>query len=257
MIRIVLLIIFCLFVIGLVVMFVLLVEHYQPHSDNDSTINLNIYLRLKKSCEKSAMDMNGQITVRDQKNHQKIDFEQEHLPHITLYLTQFDASKVELIGEAIKNVASSNFSISQQCIVDMEQAITVSGNYIMWDVKKEDCVQVFSDMIVNATSEYVSAEAKETIPDWVNSLPEDIRKKKIEMIRKYGSPGVFSEYYPHITLAWSSSNTTSLQEIVDTIEIPACTFVIDQIGLGRTGEYGTVLRGQDLIDVNVPYIAKN
>ena len=200
MIRIVLLIIFCLFVIGLVVMFVLLVEHYQPRSDNDSTINLNIYLRLKKSCEKSAMDMNGQITVRDQKNHQKIDFEQEHLPHITLYLTQFDARKVELIGEAIKNVASSNFSISQQRIVDMEQAITVSGNYIMWDVKKEDCVQVFSDMIVNATSGYVSAEAKETIPDWVNSLPEDIRKKKIEMIRKYGSPGVFSEYYPQYVL---------------------------------------------------------
>ena len=44
-------------------------------------------------------------------------------------------------------------------------------------------------------------------PGWVNSLPEPERTEKLNDIKKYGSPNVFGQFAPHVTLAWDEDAT--------------------------------------------------
>ncbi len=197
----------CVFVLGIVaiVVLVLVIRHLRRPMDDDrkTTVNLNIYLRLNQTCERHAKSLNYFLRHYDEKGDQKIDFETVHLPHITLFATGFEKGSIDSITEAIKSVAASNFSRSQPCVVTMEQSVTLTGNYLMWGVRRDACLQTFSDMIVHATSAHVSTVAKKTIPDWVHTLPEDIKQKKIEMIHQYGSPNVFSQYQPQYVLIYT------------------------------------------------------
>ncbi len=198
----------CMFALGIVavVVLVLVIRYLRRPTDDDdrkTTVNLNIYLRLNQTCERHAKSLNYFLRHYDEKGDQKIDFETVHLPHITLFATGFEKSSIDSITEAIKSVAASNFSRSQPCEVTMEQSVTLTGNYLMWGVRRDECLQTFSNMIVHATSAHVSAVAKKTIPDWVHTLPEDMKQKKIEMIHQYGSPNVLSQYQPQYVLIYT------------------------------------------------------
>ncbi len=74
--------------------------------------------------------------------------------------------------------------------------IYVSGQYIMWNVTRDPCIQFMSDAIVDHMVSSIAESSKRTVPDWVKGLPERERKAKREMIEKYGSPNVFSQFDP-------------------------------------------------------------
>ena len=57
-----------------------------------------------------------------------------------------------------------------------------------------------------------------------------------------------------VTLAWSTSAVALKKKLDDLGGVPSCHYVIDQIALGTTGDHGTVLRGKDLLVVDVPYV---
>ncbi len=80
-----------------------------------------------------------------------------------------------------------------ECYIALNNTFT-SDAYGMWTVNNNECLQLTSDTIVNATYDLIVPN--QPIPSWVYKLPEPERSEKIAMIKKYGSPNVFDQFQP-------------------------------------------------------------
>lgn len=120
------------------------------------------------------------------------------------------------------------------------------GVYALWKIPVVPCLQYWSDLIVNATFDL--ATPNQQVPSWVFSLPPDLQALKIAMVHQYGSPNVFSQFEPHVTIAADSATPQRLSDIVSSPAFPAVVAHPDvqDIAIGSAGPFGTVLRGQNL-----------
>ena len=169
-------------------------------------------------------------------------------PHVTLYLTKFrpEALQTEL-PQRISKAVDSLITVCRP-ILGME-AVSVQGTYGMWAVEDSGCLQFWSDTIVNAT--YDLAVKNQSIPSWVEALPEPARSEKIALIQKYGSPNVFAQFWPHVTLAYDTQDSaTAFTAAFAALPLPAQlpSYEPPVLGLGTVGIGGSVVRGKDLAD---------
>jgi len=222
---------------------------------------LNIHIKLTHDVERVVVDVNQKLTGACKGN--AIDLKTTEQPHITMYLTSFE--DIDAVVASIRNISSS--LLPRKCSPTALGDVRVSGCYAMWEVKYNSCLQHISDAIVNAT--YMYATPGQAIPEWVKKLPEPVRTQKEEMIRRYGSPNVFSQFSPHVTLGYDcgdemsrasqylnifnehSNHVTCLNDSVSTLsrehKLPnPGDSPISVGGIGLVGPYGTVLRGKDL-----------
>ncbi|EGG15377.1 hypothetical protein DFA_10211 [Cavenderia fasciculata] len=195
-----------------------------------NAISLDIHLSLDNNTFDLVVGYNKQI--RSLAPNDQIDLGNTSLPHITLYLTDFDNNSISFIQQDLSEKAND-------CEILLNQ-IVVQGQYAMWYVENNDCLQYMSDLVVNTTYQYIVPN--QPIPDWVLQLPEPLRTLKIDMIEKYGSPNVFSQFQPHITLAWDQYD--NMTAVFEELSIPDHTYISPSVGVGDVGNYGTVLNNQ-------------
>ncbi len=103
---------------------------------------------------------------------------------------------------AVKTAVQSLSARRGACDVALTSAYA-AATYAMLNVTLGSCLQEYSDAIVNAT--YALAEPNQTVPSWVNSLPEPERSEKLALLAKYGSPNVFSQFQVRLRVrgAWA------------------------------------------------------
>ena len=144
-----------------------------------------------------------------------------------------------------------------QCEVVLAPPAIVSGAYTQWPVQPTDCIQILSDSIVDQMAKLIKRPP--TIPDWVWTLPEPQRSRKLEAIQRWGSPNVFSEFQPHVTVGFDTTtpanNTTRrarirvMNRIANQMPQP-CGGMIRTAAVAKVGVGGTVLAdgkvGRDL-----------
>lgn len=178
----------------------------------------------------------------------EVDFMTKDTPHVTLYLTAFMCPAVPntwagaCVDKVKKAVAEAlPLFAKKKCSVELSD-LYAAGTYAMWNVSKNDCLQYFSDTIVNMT--YMLSEPNQTAPSWIHSLPEPERSEKLRDVALYGSPNVFSQFQPHVTVAWDS-DADAVSSAIEALDVNRTSFVIDEIALGSVGVHGTVLKGKD------------
>lgn len=114
-------------------------------------------------------------------------------PHCTLYMTMYPVGMQDQISEKIAEIASTTSEFSVQSI-GLE---VTSGNWFFMNLDTNPDLQGLADKLVEilaplrAPSDYV--------PEWAKNIP-----KKVEYITKYGSPNVYAEFNPHLTLLANS-----------------------------------------------------
>jgi hypothetical protein len=118
-------------------------------------------------------------------------------------------------------------------------------------VEEYACLQNLSDMIVLATYKY--ATPNQAIPPWVNALPKSERERKIAMIQKYGSPNVFSEFQPHLTVAYDTVDNIS--QIYGSLKNTA-SYEATGVAVSTTGPFGTVLKSGNMENITITGSAK-
>jgi len=182
-----------------------------------------------------------------------IDLAKLDKPHVTLYLTEWECIPSSTPFETcLTNIEAAVTDVLAKIAAEPPCPVTLSApyaatTYAMMNVSLTPCLQRYSDLIVNAT--YKFSRPNQTAPSWVHGLPEPERTQKIQMIAKYGSPNVFSQFQPHVSIGWSS-NTAAVAAAVGALKLVwnSTTFVPDQLALGTVGAHGTVLRGKDYKD---------
>jgi len=214
---------------GVVVLCVVIVCNARP---------LDIHVKLPDRVRDLVVNISEDIHVLAP--HDSIDFQHDAQPHITLYLTDFLDSNINALIETVRKLLPSLCS----CLITMSQPV-VSGSYLLWNTEKSSCFQALSDKIVLAT--YQLRNLNQSLPDWVNSMPDPPRSEMIWLFNKYGSPTVFDQFAPHITVAWD--DVDNLTSVLQKVPFPsALKFEPPVIGIGTVGPYGTVLQDKDLFN---------
>ena len=244
---------------------------------------LDIHLPLKsptnewqQECPYSqALESNRILRHYFAQTGERVDVFKLHIPHVTLYQAEFDLDKdnstdangTEIDPAKLKVFldALSDMSLAgalPQCEVVLDPPAIVFGAYTQWPVQASDCLQMLSDSIVDGLNKFIKRPP--TIPDWVWTLPEPQRSRKLEMIRRYGSPNVYSEFQPHVTVGYDATTPTNstakrarervMNRIADMMPKP-CGGMIRTGAVGKVGIGGTVLAGGKVgkdIQLHVP-----
>ncbi len=184
----------------------------------------------------------------------EIDLQNAATPHVTLYLTAFSCEDAVALAEEAghsapalpcrERIAAAVAEITRafgQCEVSLT-APYAAGNFAMMNVSNSPCLQRASDMLVNATHRF--SQPNQRAPDWVYALPEPLRSEKLRLVALYGSPNVFSQFDPHLSLAWGPDAASVAAAIEALPAAPPSVFVGEIVALGSVGPHGTVLQGQ-------------
>eukprot|EP00770_Monocercomonoides_exilis_P005456 MONOS_5428.1-p1 / transcript=MONOS_5428.1 / gene=MONOS_5428 / organism=Monocercomonoides_exilis_PA203 / gene_product=unspecified product / transcript_product=unspecified product / location=Mono_scaffold00157:94220-94774(+) / protein_length=102 / sequence_SO=supercontig / SO=protein_coding / is_pseudo=false len=90
------------------------------------------------------------------------------------------------------------------------------------------------------------AKPNQPVPGWIKDLPDpEQRRRKTEYVQKYGSPNVYEEFEPHISLG-CDTDKEALEKGFQGIHVQEAEFESFAIALGTAGECGTVMRGLDM-----------
>ena len=178
--------------------------------------------------------------------NETIRFPRPHFPHLTLYLSKFPESSLSHLLGAIREAAKTP-AFTMPCVSNVSSA-AVTGNYSMLQVAISSCLQNMSDMVVKRTHHL--ALPNQTAPDWLLMMPEPLRSMKLDMLSRFGSPSVFAQFDPHITVACSadSAEVVLATRALDGIRSPVIPL---QLRVSRSGVCGTVLTDQTMLTLDL------
>jgi hypothetical protein len=178
--------------------------------------------------------------------NQTIRFPQPHTPHVTLYLSKFPESVLpDLINAIREAVKDSAFNLPCE---SKTSSVFASGSYIMLPISESVCLQSMSNIVVQHT--HHMALPNQTAPAWLLALPEPQRSMKMDMLNRFGSPNVFRQYEPHITLACSAS-ATELAVATRALDGNSLDFIPLQLRISRSGSCGTVASDQTILSIDL------
>ena len=109
--------------------------------------------------------------------------------HMTLYLTEYKPESLKKIKEVVNKIAKKTKPFD----VNFYRLRKTGGNWFMLDAENNGIIQGLADEVTVRLNKYRATDAK--VPDWAKSIPE-----KVKSFNLYGSPNVFMNFDPHITL---------------------------------------------------------
>jgi hypothetical protein len=189
------------------------------------------------------------------------------LPHITLYLSDFQKNALSKITDTLTHLISkrvlccqeprrgimssstNSTTTSRSRSVDIDH-VMIQGPYSMYHISKTYFLQHLSDTIVMNSNPFIIPN--QTVPDWVHNLPEPERSKKMDYVRRYGSPNVLDEFDPHMTVGYDEyTPSDKRQEILEDVLSRFVSLFEEcrdggptihwEIAVGIVGDWGTVL----------------
>lgn len=123
--------------------------------------------------------------------------------HCTLYMTQYPVGSLEKVASIVAEIASNTkvFDIQSTGL-----EIT-SGSWFFLNLDRNRNLQTFCDAVVEKLAPLRSPS--DFVPEWAKDNPT-----KVEYITKYGSPNVYGEFNPHLTLL-AKSDEAKLKSFVE------------------------------------------
>ncbi|MCL9783593.1 2'-5' RNA ligase family protein [Vibrio sp. S4M6] len=155
-------------------------------------------------------------------------YSQHYLPHITLYLTEYPKDNLAAIKSKVAQLASQlkPFDITLGSIKQTK------GNWLMLNVKNNQPLQHLADLVTVELAPLRATDPK--LPSWVLDYPE-----KLASFKRYGSPNVFTNFDPHITLL-PRSDAESLNRFMQKYgnQFKPVTVQVKGIGIAETNANG-------------------
>ena len=155
-------------------------------------------------------------------------YEQGKPTHITLYLTSFPKQAEEEIKSIIEKLATTH----QAFPITANGATVTKDHWAFINVNDSAELQRLADEVTLAVAPLRDTSA--AIPDWAKSYPN-----KEQAFIRYGSPNVFQNFEPHLTLLAQETNP-KLSEFAEKLQQhpPYAQGKIVGIGIGVADQWG-------------------
>ena len=203
------------------------------------TMSLDIHMKLSAEATRYVEDVLSP-QARAMLPHNEIDFAVT-VPHITLYMTSFVTRRIDDLVVAFQDTAAHLLRHLPPCNVTMARAAP-SGQFYLWHSTVPACLQNMSNALVEALAPF--RDVNQTVPKWIEAVPEPQRSEMAALHRRYGSPGVFDYFDPHVTLAWDAVEPTT---VLNRLAYPPLNMTVSHLAVGVVTRHGAVLRNRDLI----------
>ena len=164
-----------------VVLFILLAL---PVNAADSR-SINVFAIPSAALEQVVADTSKQLQANGISS-----FYAQGLPvHATLYLTDYPLTAIDDIKQRVERIAQH-----QQPFVLTAHGFSVSpSNWAFIDLNTSNDLQRLADEVTMALAPLRDSDSE--LPGWVKHYPN-----KVAAFERYGSPNVFQNYDPHLTL---------------------------------------------------------
>ncbi|MCE0494809.1 2'-5' RNA ligase family protein [Vibrio salinus] len=148
--------------------------------------------------------------------------------HVTLYLTEFPEESISKIKQSVQNLVKKTKPFPL-----VADGITVTkGNWVFIDIQRSQALQRLADQVTMAIEPYRVMNPE--LPQWVKKYPG-----KLAAFERYGSPNVFQNFQPHLTLlaAEKSPNLPAFEQLMKK-QPPKANGVVTGLGIGITDKWG-------------------
>lgn len=152
----------------------------------NSEIKLNIFAAVSENLVSLAHDVSETLYAEED----LVTFpRQGYQLHCTLFMTQYPASaRYELLDLLVKTASQTRVFD----IVASKLEVT-SSNWFFINLECTKELQNLADIVAKHAA--VFRCNSDYVPEWAKEFP-----RKVEYIKKFGSPNVFEEFNPHLTL---------------------------------------------------------
>ena len=110
-------------------------------------------------------------------------------PHCTLYMTAYPKGRQKLVATIVRRIANS----TKEFPINTKGIEVAASDWLFMGIENNKELQSLCDEVANRLA-FLRAKS-DYVPEWAKSMPA-----KVECIKKYGSPNVFSQFDPHLTL---------------------------------------------------------
>ena len=150
-----------------------------------SNVNYNVFVIMDNSAKQNVESISKGL------KEVGIDslYSKGYAIHMTLYLTEYKPEALKTIKETVNKIAKNTKPFE----VNFYRLRKTGGNWFMLDAENNAIIQGLADEMTVSLNKYRATDAK--VPDWAKSIPE-----KVKSFNLYGSPNVFMNFDPHITL---------------------------------------------------------
>ncbi|TCM16115.1 2'-5' RNA ligase superfamily protein [Novosphingobium sp. PhB165] len=159
-------------------------------------------------------------------------YAQGHAVHATLYLTQYPASAEPQLEAAIAKVVKDYKSFP--LILDGKER--TASNWLFLRVKWSPALQRLADLVTLAAEPY--RDHNVSPPGWMSQYPA-----KLPAFERYGSPNVFMQFDPHLTLLANETNPGLAAFMAETDKTqPQTVGEVEGVGIGLVDTNGQVVK---------------
>lgn len=150
------------------------------------TVKLNVFAVVSDNLETMATKAGDALKSEEQLDaYPSLGYQ----VHCTLYMTQYAPDKTAVVQGIVASLAETikPFPVTAA-------GISATKDYWLFiNLDRNRNLQTLSDTVVKQLCDH--RFPSNFIPDWVKQYPQ-----KLEYVTKYGSPNVFAEFEPHLTL---------------------------------------------------------
>lgn len=150
-------------------------------------------------------------------------------PHITIYPPEYPEKNIDKVLENIGRALEFSNSVRFQ----YERVETHQG-YIGVEFERLSQIQKIHEDLVNALNPLREGYIREKDDDY----QFEFSVKQLKNIQEYGYPDMMNLYNPHLTIT-RLRDQNKAEQILKTIEWDIPEFIVNKIGVYKTGEHGT------------------
>ncbi|MDF0534147.1 2'-5' RNA ligase family protein [Shewanella sp. A32] len=193
-------------------------------SSSQAAQMLDVYAIPSKPIVQLVSDTSQQLATYGMQSF----YQQGRPVHITLYLTAFPDGSDAAIKQAVQQLSQQN-----QPLPLVAKGFTVTkGNWAFIDVERSPALQRLADAVTLALAPL--RDPNPVLPAWVKAYPD-----KLAAFERYGSPNVFQNFEPHLTLLAAEKNPqlATFEQLMQQ-HLPSAEGEIIGLGIGVTDEWG-------------------
>lgn len=191
-------------------------------SNSSSNENYNVFIIMDNRATKNIKNISKKLEENEIENL----YTQGYVIHVTLYLTKYEKNSLYKIKETVEKIASQTKSFDME-FYKLEK--TERKTLAVYAKNNQNIQQLADEITVNLTK-YRKKDIK--TPEWVRYFPE-----KEKLFNLYGSPDVFINFNPHVTLL-TQENSSKINSFISNYTFTPFKTKAISIGIGKANNLG-------------------
>lgn len=200
-----------------------------------ANVNYNVFVRLDSSAEKTVKEISEELKKVG------IDslYSEGYVVHNTLYLTEYKAEELPKVKEVVDSLAQ----VAKPLEIEFYRIRKTGGNWLMLDAKNTLELQQLTDLATIRLNKHRAMDAE--VPGWAKNIPA-----KAASFKEFGSPNVFMNYDPHITLL-TPKDSAKIDMFMNNYVLTPFKSKIKSIGVAEVDGLGQAKSKNVLYEVEV------